>query len=497
MAWATHALQSGRSEKAGAWLAFPQEAVTHDLSSKYAVHPWRIESLLNEVLASPKLVPVPNRLNRQLDCRQFSAIAHVSNTLSELENAMDGIALKRVNVLREMHRLSQRQFEWQRGFLSISQFYRAAYLYGGDLTGAHFAQTNGFSVQDLMLACFALRTLFRDTPVFRRGQSMKEIGISDDTLGAVLDLITMPHAKARARATQLRSGAGHISYKRSVFREHPCIAFGSMNERLHAPLPDLISLRATSGVFYDAVKGGQTVRNEISSRFEQYCLSYLQSMLPSHLITGSYKYPVERNQIESPDILVHHQKAISLILECKATRMNYEARFSDNPLGDARRGYEEIAKGVFQIWRFASHCRRGLPQLQPLRSDVKGIVLTLDTWLSMANAMQSDVLDIARSMAASRAPEMAEADQIPVIFCPIDDLEHTLSEATETSFFEAVNAATEDRYRGWMLWGVHGEIAPDVKENNGYPFEQRMPEVLPWWRRFDDERAAKITQESP
>jgi len=45
-------------------------------------------------------------------------------------------------------------------------------------------------------------------------------------------------------------------------------------------------------------------------------------MLPSHVVAGSYKYPFKQNQIDTPDVLVYDQGAISLILECKATRMS-------------------------------------------------------------------------------------------------------------------------------------------------------------------------------
>ena len=103
----------------------------------------------------------------------------------------------------------------------------------------------------------------------------------------------------------------------------------------------------------------------------------------------------------------------------------------------------------------------------------------------MTNAMQSEVIGLAKAMAASRDPEILQADQIPVIFCPIDDLEQTLSAATEESFFAAVKATTvEQLIHGWQLSSVHEQVAPEVRENNGYPFENRMTEMLPWWDRF-------------
>jgi hypothetical protein len=63
----------------------------------------------------------------------------------------------------------------------------------------------------------------------------------------------------------------------------------------------------------------------------------------------------------------------------------------------------------------------------------------------MADAMQADVFDLARDMAAKRDPEIESVDQMPVIFCIIEDLKHTLTTATETAFFETVDAATHEK----------------------------------------------------
>jgi len=258
MVWATFAIQSGRPERVRPLLMFPPEAATRDLASKFAVHPWKLETMLNEVLTTPKLKLLPNHPNRRLDCRKFDAIARVTNALARLENAEDGLTLERINVLREIPRITQRQFEWQRGFFSYPQFYRAGFVYGGDLTRAFFAEANGFTMHDFALAWFALRALFLDKPIVARGGGMDEIGISEKKLDAIFDLVSIPHSRARRRASELRSGPGHTAYKRSLFREYPCVAFEDAGEREHAPLPDLLTLRGTSGLFYDVIKGAIT-----------------------------------------------------------------------------------------------------------------------------------------------------------------------------------------------------------------------------------------------
>ena len=163
MVWSVSALQTGRENQARPFLTYPKEAATSDISSKYAIHPWKLETIVNELLAKPK-APIRPGKNRRLNCQSFEAMARVNNVLTALEDAEDGLTLQRVDVLREMHRLAQRQFEWQRGFLSNAQLYRSGYIYGGPKAQSFFANHNGVTVSDFSLACCALRSLLQVLP---------------------------------------------------------------------------------------------------------------------------------------------------------------------------------------------------------------------------------------------------------------------------------------------------------------------------------------------
>lgn len=486
MAWATHAIQSDRLESGRRYLNFPMEAATSDLTSKYAIHPWKIETLLNEALATWKAGDRSGQPNRKLNCKNFEAIAHVIKLLANLENAEDGMTLKRVSVLRELHRLSQRQFAWQRGLLSVAQLYRSTFIYGGDLTQEFFLNSMNFSISDFSLVCFILRAWFLERPVFRLEGGFDELGLSHDTVRRILDLISIPHERAKKLALDLRSSPGHTGYKRSLLRLYPCVAFGCDGKRVRASLPDLITLRGTSGLFYDVVTGGDLVKNEIGRRFEDYCFNYLTSTLHTLIVKRNFSYTIRKGQrMESPDILVYRDGQVSLIIECKATRMSYEARYAENPMANAHRGYEEIAKGVFQIWRFVSHHRRGFLSDQQVYNGRIGMVLTLDTWLSMSDFLQSEIIELAMKMSASRDPGITDDDRIPIVFCPIEELEETLRLATDISFLGAVESAAEERFSGWHLSKVHEQIAPSVDQNNAYPFEDKVGDLLPWWRKFN------------
>jgi hypothetical protein len=55
------------------------------------------------------------RYIKSLNTHDLGSAIHLLHLTIELENADNGMVLKRLDVIGEMHRLAQRQFHWQRG----------------------------------------------------------------------------------------------------------------------------------------------------------------------------------------------------------------------------------------------------------------------------------------------------------------------------------------------------------------------------------------------
>jgi len=479
MCWATRTLQTGDINAAAKHLDFPKEAANAELTDQLAIYPWLIETLVNELLTVPKEAPRLRDKTKRLNCREFASMARARNVINELENAEDGMFLPSVGILYELHRLSQRQFEWQRGFLSFQQIYRSGYLYGGALTAAFFLQKTGFSLSQFSHACFALRAAFNQDPGVRFDFDFSRVDIPPEISTAVMKHICCSHSHARREASRIRSGIRQTAYKPSLLRSTPLIAFDQVTV---SPLPELISLRSTAGVFYDVIDGPDFVKNEIAAKFEAYCVEFLREVLPGCQVDPSFKYRHGKRPFDTPDVLISRGGKLSLILECKARRMPFSARFADDPIGEASRAYDEMAKGAFQIWRHVSHSRRGVLPTVELAENARGLIVTLDTWLSMGGPIIDEVLSRAKTMARENDAEISEEDCIPVRFCHIDDLEKTFASATEDSFIETVILATDAEHRRWMLESVHQKLHPELPESRPYPFADRIPEVVgDWW----------------
>jgi hypothetical protein len=284
-------------------------------------------------------------------------------------------------------------------------------------------------------------------------------------------------------AHEQRSGIPHTAYRPSVLRQSPCLGFGKNSERIRSPLPELILERITSGVFYDIVNGGGDVRNDYGRRFEDYCKSYLSVVLTGFTWSGETAYRKARNSYQTPDILCIEEGLLKVAFECKASRMSQQAMFGRNPI--AERGFQDLIKAVFQLWRFFSHSRLGHSGHQLADAPV-GVVLTLDNWLEMAEPMRTAVLLEAGKLADDSGPEITEIDRKPIVFVPVIQLERTLSGANEKTFVEALIAANSPNYLGWHLDGIHKQLFGDGQPNeSAYPFSSEIGKLLPWWDEFD------------
>lgn len=258
--------------------------------------------------------------------------------------------------------------------------------------------------------------------------------------------------------------------------------------RRWAPLPDLVLQRVTFGLYYDLFQPGGAFRNEVAERFERYCADLLSAQMPAFGVDREYVYRVSKRagDQKSPDVLVRHEDALALVIECKATKLTLAAQYSEDPAVDAKARYAEIGKGVFQIWRFFSHCRRGLIR-HAIAPSTRGMVLTLDTWMVLSRPLQEHVRAEAARL-ADADPDILPEDRRAVVFAAIQDFERVIARTDEKTFLTTLDGATEERFLGWLLPDVRRDLEGAATSVKPYPFDPGQ--ILPWWHDLRD-RSAK------
>ncbi|WP_439469524.1 hypothetical protein [Blastomonas fulva] len=164
--------------------------------------------------------------------------------------------------------------------------------------------------------------------------------------------------------------------------------------------------------------------------------------------------------------------------------MSVAARFGDAPGED--RGYEEIAKGVMQLWRFFAHCRQKNGPYQ-LARNAQGLILTMDEWFAGRATVIPQIVARANELADASAHEIPVADRTPVAFCTISELETVLVTATAASLQETVRIGSGDR-AGWIFSVLHAETQAEKTCTKDYPFTEALCDLLPWYARLAELR---------
>ncbi|BAI98040.1 hypothetical protein SJA_C1-32060 [Sphingobium indicum UT26S] len=475
------AVQTGHAAALKALPDLPADALGAELGSPYHIPLWSLETLVNELLATPKPRNFGIGRTRVLDTSRFQTLRVLHGILVKVENAEDGIFLENHDVFYEMARIAQRQFPWQRGVANAPHLYRSILLYGTGSARSFFEADAGMSLPDFVKvgACFSGALTGRDYGDRNRDLSM--IGIGAQVREAALAKLSIGHGAARARTAKIREGQRHTGYSPSILRDFPIIAFGDNGERLRAPIPELIMYRYTSGLYLDVVRGGASVWADIGKRFEAYVHDYLQAMMAPFDVTGETTYGPKKAQYRTPDILVHQDSCVVAVIECKAKRMSFAARYADDPLADAALGFDELAKGMFQLWRFFAHARKGVTGSLAMSTHCQAIIVTADSWLTMARNQAEKVVSAAHQLADADGG-IEPVDRRDVAFCQIDDVEFALQNGNAESFLAAAREIASGQKKHFMLSVAHGA---DLGQQRDYPFMDKIADLLPWMDDFE------------
>jgi len=185
-------------------------------------------------------------------------------------------------------------------------------------------------------------------------------------------------------------------------------------------------------------------------------------------------------QVDPPDCLVTDSGQVVLAIECKTTKLTFEAQYAENPMAVAPQGFEQIAKGIFQLWRFFSHARRNIYGTRPVSPGAIGLVLTMDGWMQMAAGLRDAAMKRAEEMAAKDG-DITNADMRRVIFASVQELNETLAQTESPEFLAVLASALTAKYDGYSLPSVARDCGVSLVRKR-YPLD--IGTLLPWWNEI-------------
>jgi hypothetical protein len=312
MVWCTHAIQSGREDDVPRErFSYPQQAASRELLSGYSIQPWEIKTLVNLMLTTPKAGYNPAQAPT-MDTRQFESIRVLTNLLRSAEDAETPLRINNVNIIDELHRIGHRQFPWQRTWVRSSELYKYLYIYCQGECAQFFRKTYNLNIIDYVTSAFILFTQHMGRSWMPILDTKEKLAVSLDDIAKTTKLLSSSVWRARHEARQLvsrfeaqASAPIPLAYQPSYLRLKPILSYDHARGTIYtAPLPDLIMLRATAGLFYDLAPGGTEVINDANARFEEYSRRIIKAHLSEFDPLPSERYRHNKNPVDTPDVLL-------------------------------------------------------------------------------------------------------------------------------------------------------------------------------------------------
>ncbi|TGV55085.1 hypothetical protein EN784_31955 [bacterium M00.F.Ca.ET.141.01.1.1] len=477
-------IQNSRKGVEKFFIDLPDEARTTDHHARSYLHPWFLETLANELLAAPWDPRLRSGFIRTVNPRSFSALVTAYTLLNKAENASDGPVLRRVGVLTQLNRLGKRQFEWQRRFSTASRLARYHSIYRTENSKIYFEKKYNLEFDIFTKTTFAIFSVLLGQPALRPDIETDSIGITPSDLTKTINILSTSIESATDRTYALRQGYDHIGYAPSIFRVSPLITFPREGTRyVMAPFVDLLFYRITEGLFYDFVDNSN-LRNEFAENLENYVSNILKTSSGTFSIGGNLSYG--RTLERTPDILVSKSDDVVAAIEVKARRQNAIIRFGENPTKDSADAYEDLAKGVFQLWKYLADSSRGLiPQGFTASNNTALGVCTLDNWIESAFGSEADIYAMAHKKADSHARGIPLECRKHVPIFSLSDMEFVLSRGGMDILLEVMHASATEEYSGWLLSSIFSSKFPSrgtIKD--ALPFGD-VSKHVPWWNSFE------------
>ncbi|MGZ2475520.1 hypothetical protein [Sinorhizobium medicae] len=485
MMWAMNALQSDDPADVRPYLKYPKEAAIAQLGDKHFAIKWEIENLLLLMLSTSKK---QSGFLRPPDYRSYDTVCALLNRLKTAERAEEKVILGPHNIIYELPRMAHKQFLWQRLFFEPSRLYRYFYVYGQGMCAKYFEAQYGLSMNEFAMACLVFYSLASKQAWQKLPRIEPPLKLRPEVIPLAMNLISMELPALREDTKKrIDKHAGHdkakIAYLPSSLRQYPIITSARHNNQFVAPLPQLIIFRATSGLYYDLAGGPRTLLEEANSRFEAFGKKLIEARCPRFKVLRDQEYGTKAKRYRTPDLLLKDGETVEAVFECKATKLTFSAQYGEDQYAEAPKAFNQIAKGMSQLWKFFARVRRGIYALEKVAPDAHGIILTMENWFQI-DRLQLPALRAEAEALCADEPDMLPQDKRDVIFCSIEALDDVLAVSNEDEVLETFAKSRTPEYFGWSVSNVRNPHDKEDLIRKDYPFN--IDEVLPLWSELPD-----------
>lgn len=456
----------------------PAESVGAEMQSNFFAAPWLLETLVNEYLVvnhGRKIKPAPVATFKF----EWALVADLINAINNLEESELLVRGYPDDFFHIFVPLKYRQFHWQSGIVVYPAFFRSHFLLNDDQILENFLGATGLSLEEFTKCGMCLWSQARTHPANYVTNSFEAVGVSNEVKRQFLTIVGSTWNAATEEAGKVRPADVEVAYKPSILRERPIILLDGAPTRVLVPLVELLVNRITGELYYDAIGDDDRSKTVYAERFEAYCFELISRSLTDLDWCREIEYGPKKRRQRTPDILGLSGDEAQLVIECKAKRVPFRLKSNVDEQDKLDDFLQELAKGQFQIWKFAQHVRTGIVPDIGSATNAYGLVVTYEDWSTALPRFRENIDRLAEEMAAAAGLDLLAEDKIPTCFASVESLEQLVASATSENLRSTI-ASYREGYEGWDLVNVWSRLHKAPEEPRAYPFAGEMGRALPW-----------------
>jgi hypothetical protein len=174
--------------------------------------------------------------------RRWDTLAHLANTLRDLEGELYRDLVGARHIQLEMMRIMHRQFVWQQQRFNWTWIIRYYKLFNTPALTAHAEQATGLSIEQIYLIGMSYLGHFFDRPLWVRHVQVEIPGLHDEHIERFLAFTSLTRSALAERLRVEHALDEGFAYRYSSLRAYPIIQFshGGIDE-IACPVPRYFS----------------------------------------------------------------------------------------------------------------------------------------------------------------------------------------------------------------------------------------------------------------
>jgi hypothetical protein len=251
---------------------------------------WTLEHLAREII---RYSDEEARDGKTL--RRWDTLAHLANTLRDLEGEIYRDLVGAPHIQLEMMRIMHRQFVWQQQRFNWTWIIRYYKLFNTPALTAHAEQATGLSNQIYLIGMCYLGHFFEQPRWVRRVQ-VEIPGLNDEHIERFLAFTALTRAALAEKLRAEHALDEGFAYRDSSLRAYPIVqlSHGGIDE-IACPVPTLLFWRITTGLYY-SLKEQPGFPTAFGESFQAYTGEVVHQRIanPVMRVLGETQYHVGR-----------------------------------------------------------------------------------------------------------------------------------------------------------------------------------------------------------